>query len=453
MKFKTFKLRNEVLETLDSINFTEMTSIQEKVIPLALKGKDIIGRSPTGSGKTHSFLVPVFNKIDVNNKSCQALVLAPTRELAIQIYQMALPFIEKMGIKCRVYAGGMERNKLMEENTDPQLIIGTPGRVKDIAFDSASVNVTNSSILVLDEADMVLESGFLDEVGVILSKMKKHVQQLVFSATIPEPLKQFLIKYMDNPVVIDAAKDVITSSTVRHIAYPTRNKDKLEVLRYLCNSINPYLCLIFASRKEDVDKIYRYMKQNGENVGVIHGDLDSTTRKVMMKRIRNDEFRFIVASDIAARGIDIEGVTHVINYNLPYEEEFYFHRAGRTGRNNQDGICYTLYDKEEIKYINRFINKGVKFENKEYKNGEWIDLKPFVKEAKKSNKDNPVQKEIDRKINAAKKGKVKPGYKKKLNAEIDKIKRKHRRDVIKKDIERQKKERYIAASKARNGEL
>jgi ATP-dependent RNA helicase CshB len=172
----------------------------------------------------------------------------------------------------------------------------------------------------------------------------------------------------------------------------------------------------------------------------------------MMKRIRNDEFRYIVASDIAARGIDIEGVTHVINYNLPYEEDFYFHRAGRTGRNNADGICFTLYDKEEVKYVLRFINKGVKFINREYKNGKWVDLKPLVKQMTPKKKDSEVQKKITKTININKNQKVKPGYKKKLNKEIEKIKQKHRREVIKKDIERQKKARYIAQSKAMKGE-
>lgn len=453
MKFRTFNLKKEILEVIDSIRFDEMTSIQEKVIPDALKGKDIIGRSPTGSGKTHSFLVPIMNRINPENKYVQAIIIVPTRELATQIYQMALPFIEHLDIKTRVYAGGSERNKLLDESIDPQLIIGTPGRIKDIAFDAASINITNANMLVLDEADMVLESGFLDEVGFILSKMKKHVQQLVFSATIPEQLQQFLRKYMDNPLFIENEKKQITSKGVKHICYPTRGKDKLDVLKYLCEVINPYLCLIFASRKEDVDKIYRYLKQNGLNVGVIHGDLDSTTRKVMMKRIRNDEFRYIVASDIAARGIDIEGVTHVINYNLPYEEDFYFHRAGRTGRNNAEGECYTLYTKEEIKYLLRFVNKGVKFENKEYKNDKWVNLQPLVKEKSKGNKDSEVQKEIDKKIRINKNKKVKPGYKKKLNSEIENIKRKHRREMIKKDIARQKKERYIAESKARKGEI
>ena len=452
MKFKTYELNNQILETLDSIRFYDMTSIQEKVLPVALKGKDIIGRSPTGSGKTHSFLIPIFNNLDLENKSTQAIIIVPTRELAMQIYDMALPFIEKLNVKTRVFAGGTDRVRLLEENTSPQLIIGTPGRIKDIAFDSAVLNITNATTLVLDEADMVLESGFLDEVGFILQKMKKHVQLMVFSATLPEQLQQFLRKYMKNPVSIDADKTSITSKSVLHVAYPTRNRDKLEVLKYLCESINPYLCLIFASRKEDVDTIYRYLKRNEFDVGVIHGDLDSTTRKTMMKRIRNDEFRYIVASDIAARGIDIEGVTHVINYNLPYEEDFYFHRAGRTGRNNADGVCFTLYDKEEVKYVLRFVNKGVKFVNREYKNGKWVDLKPLVKQMTPKKKDSEVQKKINKTININKNQKVKPGYKKKLNKEIEKIKQKHRREVIKKDIERQKKARYIAQSKAMKGE-
>ena len=452
-EFRELNINEAIIEALEKIDITTPTPIQRESIPYLLQGLDCIGQAQTGTGKTFAYSIPLIEKIDSSSKNVQSLVLCPTRELSLQVSKE----IDKLAANIKkirvatIYGGESYEKQFKALKQNPQIIIGTPGRIID-QMNRGNISFANVKYLVLDEADMVLESGFLDEVGFILSKMKKHVQLMVFSATIPEQLQQFLRKYMKNPISIDADKTNITSKSVTHIAYPTRNRDKLEVLKYLCESINPYLCLIFASRKEDVDKIYRYLKSNEFDVGVIHGDLDSTTRKTMMKRIRNDEFRYIVASDIAARGIDIEGVTHVINYNLPYEEDFYFHRAGRTGRNNADGICFTLYDKEEVKYVLRFINKGVKFINREYKNGKWVDLKPLVKQMTPKKKDSEVQKKINKTININKNQKVKPGYKKKLNKEIEKIKQKHRREVIKKDIERQKKARYIAQSKAMKGE-
>ncbi len=448
--FSIFGLNEKVNTTLQQIRFKQPTDIQKTVIPLALKGKDIIGRSETGSGKTHAFLLPIINRVDPIINQVQAIILAPTRELALQIYQMTTPFIENIpGLKVRLISGGLDRSKmLVQADNTPQIIIGTPGRIVDIAFTKALLNITNAKMVVLDEADMILESGFLDEVGLILSKMKESAQVLVFSATMPQKLIHEISQFMHNPEIIDTDKKVKTSTNVQHIAYPTRNKERKDVMFYLMNNINPYLSIIFASRKETVDEIYQYLREKGANVGIIHGDLDPTTRRVMMKRIRNNEFRYIVASDIAARGIDIDGVSHIINYDLPYEQEFYFHRAGRTGRGEYAGICFSLYTKDELKYLERLHQAGVNFENKEYQGGQLVALKPLFATHASANKPHPQQKIIDRIINESKKKPVKPGYKKKRNEAIDKVKRKYRRELIDKDIKRQIKERAIKKSKA-----
>ena len=445
-KFNELGLNQEILDTLSKINFDIPTKIQQKVIPLALKGEDVIGKSETGSGKTHAFLLPLLQKIDVNKNEVQAVILTPTRELASQIMQMVMPFItENHKIKVILMSSGLDRERMFKKIEDiPHIIIGTPGRIKDIAFDKASLNITNCNTLVLDEADMILESGFIDDVAYIVGKMKAKLQMLVFSATFNEPLLQFLKKYMNSPCMVDLNKENISPTKITHICYPTRNKDKTGVLIEVLNTINPYMCLVFASRKETVKILYDKLKQSGFNAGIIHGDLDSTTRRVMMKRIRNNEFNIIVSSDIAARGIDIDGVSHVINFDLPYEKEFYFHRAGRTGRANYDGVCISLYDKEEVKKLEEFHNMGVDFKNMEFRNGSFFELKPLFKERKTKNfNKHPEYKKIIEVVNKSKKNGIRPGYKKKMKEEIDKIKRKYRRHMIEEDIKRQIKERAI----------
>ncbi len=447
--FEKFNLKSEVLTTLNKLRFSKPTEIQNKVIPLALNHKNVIGKSETGSGKTHAFLLPILNNIDINYHQVQAVILAPTRELAIQIFQMALPFCDSLeGLKIKLLSGGLDRAKMIDSvEESPHIVIGTPGRVVDLAFTKALFNITSAKTIVLDEADMILENGFFDEVGLILSKAKKDTQILTFSATMDNKLIHELKVYMDDPKFIDLNKNK-TNGKVAHIAYPTRNKNRLDVLYELMNNINPYLCIIFASRKETVDDIYKFLREKGENVGIIHGDLDATTRRVMMKRIRNNDFRYIVASDIAARGIDIEGVSHIINYDLPYEQEFYFHRSGRTGRASFDGDCYSLYSKDEIKYLERLHKLGVNFENKEFQNGKIVNLKPLFKTHVKSNKKHPEYAKIQRIINESKKGKVKPGYKKKRDAAIEKVKQKYHREMIKNDIKKQIRDRAIKKTKA-----
>lgn len=448
MNFTEMSLKPEILLTLKQERFVEPTPIQAKIIPLAMKNKNICGRSPTGSGKTHAFLLPIFQKVDAEKNKVQALIMAPTRELAKQIYEMARPFVKNIeNLRMQLLSSGSDRSKDLDSVVNvPQIVVGTPGRIKDIAFTAAKLNVTSAEICVIDEADMILEAGFLEEVGLILSKMKPTVQVLAFSASLPESLLQFLNKYLQKPEYINLAQQSITAAEVTHIAYPTRNRDRLQVLKNLLDAINPYLALIFASKKENVEIIYKFLKENGYNAGMIHGDLNSTVRRTTMKRIHNNDFSIVVASDIAARGIDIEGVSQVINYDLPYEEDFYFHRAGRTGRNKSSGVCYTLYDKEEVDKLARFKNRGVNFQNQEYRDGQWVELKPLFRTVRK-NKPNPLNDEIRKVVNTNSKNKVKPNYKKKVKQEIAKLKQRHKREIIQKDIERQKKERYIKQSK------
>lgn len=452
--FSQYRLQPFLLDALQREGFRNPTPIQAAVLPLALKGKNIIGRSETGSGKTHAFLLPILEKIDVDEPRVQAVILAPTRELALQIFQrlQQLVFLRKE-IRVRLLSGGLERTKMIDQVEEaPHIVIGTPGRVRDIAFQQNAFNITSAKIVVLDEVDMILDQGFLDEVGEILSKMKHKFQFLAFSASLPEAIKHFLHTYMNDPQLVDLSGKRITSENVKHIAYPTRHKSRVDIVKRILTTINPYFAVVFCSKKEDVNLVYKELGQNGFSVGILHGDLDSTTRRVMMKRIRANEFPVVVASDIAARGMDLENVSHVINFDLPKEEEFYFHRAGRTGRyGNEEGICITLYDKDDLAYLQRIESKGVVFLHQELnQEGVMSDLKKPRSNRKKVN-DRPLTQEdvqIRRLLTESKSAPVKPGYKKKVNEQIANIKRKQRRKMIQADIKRQIRERAIVRTKS-----
>jgi len=448
MGFKELGVREDLLQALEKCSFAEPTEIQSKVIPLALSRRNVLGKSPTGSGKTHAYLIPLIQKIDLTVNKVQALIVAPTRELAKQIFIMAKQFNEFIPeLKIMLFSSGTDRNKDIQKlDNIPHIVIGTPGRIKDFGFDNSYINLVSSEMVVIDEADMILEEGFLDEVGVILDKLKKDIQILCFSASLSERLLQFLNKYISSPVLVKIEGQYITSKNVEHIAYPTRNRDRLAVLKYLLEVTNPFICIVFASKKETVDEIYKFLKKNNFECCEIHGDLSSTIRKSTLNRIKNNEYSVIVASDMMARGLDIEGVSEVINFDLPYKDEFYFHRAGRTGRADNYGKCYTLYDKDEINKLSFLYKKGVKFINKEYSNGEWIVLKDLFKK-QVHHKPHPVNNEIKEIVNKTKKAKVKPNYKKKAKVQIAKIKQKHKREIIEKDIRRQRVERYKEQAK------
>lgn len=453
--FSNYLFKEYIFKTLKRINFTNPTEIQQKVIPLALKGKSIIGRSPTGSGKTMAYLLPILNKIDLSLNKVQAVIMLPTRELSTQVYKVLEEFSkEEPQLKLRLITGGTDRQRMIEKvATVPHIIIGTPGRINDITLNQGKLNIMSAEILILDEADMIMEAGFLEDVSKIAAKMKDTLQMMVFSATIPGSLRQFLNVYMSKPELVETSKDEVNPGTITHVLVPDHHRDKKDVILELIKGINPYLAIIFVTNKKDIDALYDVMRNVGLNVGVIHGDLTPNIRKTMMKRIQNNEFTYIVASDIAARGIDIKGVTHIINYDLPYEIEYFYHRAGRTGRNGEEGICYTLYHKEDIPVIKKLMDK-VNFQHQEYKSGEWVTLKPLGYVFKKKKEPTELDIKIRQAVSKNKKTEVKPGYKKKLKEELDTIRRKHKREIIKNDIKKQIRQRAIAKNKAKQeGEL
>lgn len=450
MEINDLKVKEYVKTTLlQTKGYKELTPIQQKIIPLATEGKNLIGKSATGSGKTDAFLVPAFNLIDSANNDVQVVIIAPTRELASQINKNALEYVENnKDIKIKLFTGGFERKRDLT-NSHAHIVIGTPARLKDVLIDNALYDISKVKMVILDEIDMIFEMKFLEDIDAIMSLMNKDVQTLAFSATINGELKHFISKYMKSKEIIEIGKKKETSALVTHYAIPLKSKTRKEALLNLLDNINPYFCLIFASKKEDVNEYFKALREKGFNVGVLHGDLDSRSRRQVMKKVEGFEYQYLVCSDIASRGIDIEGVSQVISMDFPSHIEYYYHRSGRCGRANETGECYSFYDDKDLNTIRQLINKGLTIENIEYKNGILKTLTPFIKERRAKKVDEELEKEIKKIVNKNKNKakRVQPGYKKKMKEEIDKAKRKRKREIIKADIKRRQKERAIQKNK------
>ena len=428
-QFERFNLKSYILDAVTTLGFKKPTEIQERVIPAILNGHSLIGQSQTGTGKTHSYLLPIMNKLDASKQEVQAIISAPTRELANQIYKEALKiaehFPEDAPILVRCFIGGTDKQRTIDKlKTQPQLVIGTPGRIKDLVAEQA-LQLYGAKMLVVDEADLMLDMGFIEDVDQFASRMAEKIQMLVFSATIPEKLKPFLKKYMENPKYVQVNPNQATAAKIEHILIPLRHRNKTQLLHDVLVRYNPYLAIIFTNTKKMADTVADDLIEKGLSVGRIHGDLSPRDRKRMMKQINNLDYQYIVATDLAARGIDIEGITHIINYELPSDLDFYIHRTGRTARAGKSGIAATLYDQSDENALIHLEKMGVVFHDADIQNGDWIEIDERNK--RKHRKKQASQIDVKAKTMVQKSKKVKPGYKKKHQREVEEFKRKERR--------------------------
>lgn len=448
MSYQDYQLKEATRRFIAYQRFTEPTMIQQAVIPYACKGKDIIGVSATGSGKTHAFLIPIMEQIDPTKDFVQVVITAPTRELALQLYRNAQDMEACMeGLRVKLITGGVEKSRMMEQlKQQPHLVIGTPGRIKDLFVKEAVLRLEKTRILVVDEADMTLEFGFLEDVDAIAGKMGDHLQMMSFSATIPQELQFFLRKYMKDPRVIQIDHEK-SLPAITHVLIPCKHKTYEEKLLELLPLFQPYVCLIFANTRKEAASAAQLLRDHGYGIVELHGDLTSRERVKAMKELREQKKSYVVATDLAARGIDIEGITHVVSLGFPKELNFYIHRSGRTARTGRDGICYALYQKQDQHTVELLTKKGVQFIQKGIKNNAWQEIRVNTK--KPNEKEILIETQI-KKV-AGKKKKVKPGYKVKRRAELDQARRKAKRMLIQEDIKRQKKERAKAKQIEKRG--
>lgn len=426
--------------TLDFINlngFKELTSVQTEVLKYTSKNKDVIALSKTGTGKTHAYLIPVMEMINPKSDKTQVVISLPTRELAFQVNQLCKMMKEVYpDLRVQLLSGGTDKNKSVKKEA-PHIVIGTPGRIKDV-FTSNLLRVDYVKMFVIDEADMTLEFGFLEDIDVVFSHMVKNPEVLCFSATFPQELNAFVKKYLNNPKIIHV-EDKKRDPRINHVLINCKHKSYKEAMYDILDGFNPYVCLIFANSKDEADEAYEYLTEKGIKTLLIHGGLEARERQKAIKDLQSKKYTYVVASDVASRGIDIDGISHVISMGLPAQLQFYMHRAGRTGRNEKDGTCYLLYKETDIPQLKQLTKKGVKFVAREFKKGQW-------KEANNPTEKKKIKVNIDEKAIAMslkrKKEKVKPNYKKKKNREIENIKRKKRREFIQGKIKEERKERY-----------
>lgn len=429
MKFTEFALKDYIQEALSDIQFVEATEVQERLIPIVLAGRDLVGESKTGSGKTHTFLIPIFQKLDEASNHVQAVITAPSRELANQIYQAARQIAEHSETEVRIglYVGGTDKARQIDklQSSQPHIVIGTPGRIYDLV-QSGDLTIYKANTFVVDEADMTLDMGFLETVDRIASSLPNQLQFLVFSATIPQKLQPFLKKYLDNPVIEQIKTQTVISDTIDNWLISTKGRDKNAQILEMTKMMQPYLAMIFVNTKTRADELHAYLTANGLRVAKIHGDIPPRERKRIMNQVKNLDFEYIVATDLAARGIDIEGVSHVINDAIPQDLTFFIHRVGRTGRNGLPGTAITLYQPSDDADIRELEKLNIKFIPKEMKSGEFVDTYDRDRRVNREKSHEKLDLEMIGLVKKKKK-KVKPGYKKKIKWAVDEKRRKTKR--------------------------
>ncbi|WP_225048891.1 DEAD/DEAH box helicase [Lacticaseibacillus kribbianus] len=417
--FTQFNLKPFLMAGLDAAQIKAPTPIQEQVIPAVLKGQSVIGQSQTGSGKTHAFLLPLLNGIDTTKDAVQVVITAPSRELATQLYTVATALAAaNPELRVQNYVGGTDKTRQIDKlkNQQPHVAIGTPGRLLDLIKDDALVART-AHAFVVDEADMTLDMGFLASVDQIAGVFGADLQMLVFSATIPAKLQPFLKKYMQNPTVIEIKPKTVIADTVENLLVSTKGQDKNELIYKLLTMGEPFLALVFANTQAAADAIHRYLVNQGLKVAKIHGGIKPRERKRIMKEVADLKFQFVVATDLAARGIDIDGVSLVINAEIPNDLEFFIHRVGRTGRKGLPGTAITLYAPGQEAQVAELEHMGIHFTPKSFKNGALVDS--YDRNRRAARKPKTEERSLAIRGLAKKEAKKKmPGYKKKIQKAV-----------------------------------
>lgn len=336
---------------MEKAGFEEPSPIQELTIPLALEGKDIIGQAQTGTGKTAAFGLPTLDKIDTSRHVVQALVIAPTRELAVQGQEELFRFGREKGVKVRsVYGGSSIEKQIKALRSGAHIVVGTPGRLLDLIKRKA-LKLDHVETLILDEADEMLNMGFLEDIEAIISRVPENRQTLLFSATMPEAIKRIGVKFMYDPEHVRVAAKELTTDLVDQYYIRVKEQEKFDTMTRLIDVERPELAIVFGRTKRRVDELTRGLKLRGYRAEGIHGDLDQGKRLRVLRDFKNDNIDILVATDVAARGLDISGVTHVYNYDIPQDPESYVHRIGRTGRAGKHGQSVTFVAPNEMGYL------------------------------------------------------------------------------------------------------
>lgn len=355
VSFGDLAINRRVAQALTDMGFEEPTPIQQKAIPLLFEGKDVIGQAQTGTGKTAAFGIPIVEIVNTRY-GVQALIVTPTRELAIQVAEE----ISRIGKYRRVrtlpiYGGQSIDRQIRALRQGVQVVIGTPGRLLD-HLNRKTLNLQNIKMVVLDEADEMLDMGFIEDIEAILQTTPPSRQTMLFSATMPEEIRRLSKKYLQSPDFVTVSKNNLTVPQIEQVIYETREPKKLESLCRILDTTSISLSIIFCRTKRGVDELVASLQARGYPAAALHGDLSQYQRNHVMRQFRTGQIDHLVATDVAARGLDVENVTHVINYDIPQDPEFYVHRIGRTGRAGKSGVAITLVSPRDYKQIRLIEN-------------------------------------------------------------------------------------------------
>ncbi|GGD73783.1 DEAD/DEAH box helicase [Paenibacillus nasutitermitis] len=354
--FAEFGLEPKVLQAITELGFEESTPIQSKAIPIALTGTDLIGQAQTGTGKTAAFGIPLVNKIPVTEERIVALIMTPTRELAIQVSEEIGKLTRYKGLRSLPIYGGQEIGRQIRSlKKRPQIIIGTPGRLLD-HINRKTIKLDDVQTVVLDEADEMLDMGFMEDITSILSLVPENRHTMLFSATMPHNIQRLAQQFLKNPEHVSVIPTQISAPLIEQAYIEVHERQKFDALSRLLDMESPELAIIFGRTKRRVDELSEALQKRGYSADGLHGDLSQNQRDNVMRKFRDGSIDVLVATDVAARGLDVSGVSHVINFDLPQDPESYVHRIGRTGRAGKEGTAWSFVTPREIDHLH-FIEK------------------------------------------------------------------------------------------------
>lgn len=415
--FIDYQLSGELLKAISLLSYKNPTNVQEKVIPALLAQKDIIVKSQTGSGKTAAFAIPICELVDWDENKPQALVLVPTRELAIQVKEEIFNLGRFKRLKVSpIYGKAPFYNQEKELKQKTHVVVGTPGRIID-HIERGTFDTSNIKYLVLDEADEMLNMGFIEQVETIISRLPKERETILLSATIPKDIELLCDKYMKDPIHLEIEEQNSASDRIEQARYTIDQEDKLNLLRDITIIENPDSCIIFCNTKQQVDEVFNELNRLKYACNKIHGGMEQRDRLRVMKDFKLGYYRYLVATDVAARGIDVDNISLVINYDIPQDGERYIHRIGRTGRINKEGKAITFVTPNEDKLLNdiqEYIGKEIPWKERPLKDIVNNSKQDFVYKTntipeKKETKGAQLSKDIMKlHINAGKKTKMRP---------------------------------------------
>jgi ATP-dependent RNA helicase RhlE len=366
LTFEQLGLIEPILKAIKTEGYTNPTPIQEQAIPIVLKGKDLLGCAQTGTGKTAAFAIPILQLLHQDKRSgykhIRALILTPTRELAVQIDESFDAYGKHTGLKHDVVYGGVsQHNQTLSLRNGADILIATPGRLLDL-MNQGYIHLDYLEMFVLDEADRMLDMGFINDIKKVIKHLPEQKQTLLFSATMPTEIAKLAHSLLKNPEKVEVTPPATTVEKIQQLVFMVEKSNKKDLFMYLLQDLKIARTLVFTRTKHGADRLVKDLKKSGVHAAAIHGDKTQTSRQSALQNFKNGKLKVLVATDIAARGIDVDNLTHVFNYDLPNMPETYVHRIGRTGRAGSEGVAFSFCDREErafLKDINKLTNQNI----------------------------------------------------------------------------------------------